>query len=156
MKQYFKYSSGYVNINDEHLFMTNSGNWSETHTLEEKSSKTEKANNRKNLKFDFLIFVLIICIAFVVYDAFNSRGVSRSLPMGLIVLALALYRYFKNETGKKIKIPLAKIINVEVTGNKATIFFYNKANEKDSEELSKIDSKGIQLLEQLNLKPIVQ
>lgn len=154
MKHYFKYSYGYVNIDDENLFMTNSGNWSETHSLEEKSSKTEKANRKKNLKFDFLIFVLIICIAFTVYDGINDV-ISRSIPIGLLVLALAVYKYFQNEKGKRIKIPLAKIIAIEVIGNNAKIFFYNKSNEKDSEELLKIDSKGIEIIEKLSLKLIV-
>ena len=38
MKEYFKYANGYININDENLFLTHSGNWSETSTLVEKLS----------------------------------------------------------------------------------------------------------------------
>lgn len=155
MKQYFKYSNGYVNINEENIFMTNSGNWSEIHSLEEKSAKTEKANRRKKLKYDFYIFVMIVCGAFGIYNAINDV-INKTIPIFLVGMLLGVYKYFQNEKGKRIKIPLVKIIAIEVTGNNAKIFFYNKSNEKDSEELSKMESKGLQILEQLNLKSMVE
>jgi hypothetical protein len=50
MKEYFKYANGFVNINYENLFLTNSGYWSETRELLEKSSKTIKKHKYKSLK----------------------------------------------------------------------------------------------------------
>ena len=60
MKEFFKYANGYVNINDENLFLTNSGNWSETKEINEKSAKTIRQNNVKGFKFYVFLFIIIV------------------------------------------------------------------------------------------------
>ncbi|WP_196889864.1 hypothetical protein [Aureivirga sp. CE67] len=42
MKEWFKYELGYVNIDSENIYLTGSGNWSETKNLEEKTRKVSK------------------------------------------------------------------------------------------------------------------
>ena len=37
MKQWFKYEFGFVNLDSENFYLTNSGNWSETENLKEKT-----------------------------------------------------------------------------------------------------------------------
>ena len=37
MKHWFKYEFGYVNIDSEYLYFTNTGNWSEVQEIKEKS-----------------------------------------------------------------------------------------------------------------------
>ena len=58
MKEYFKYANGFVNLNDENLFLTNSGNWSETSDLLEKSPKSIRQNNFKGFKIYIYLFDL--------------------------------------------------------------------------------------------------
>lgn len=148
MKNFFKYNNGYVNIDEDNLFLTNSGNWSETNDIQEKSTKTEKENNYKNFKYKFFLFVLGLLVCFVLYKSFDNLK-NKILPLGLIVLFISVYRYFKNETGKKIKIPLEKIASIEFFENDVKINFYNSLNILDSEYLKKIDTKGFDILKSL-------
>ena len=74
MKEYFKYANGYVNINDENLFLTNSGNWSETHDLLEKSPKSIRKNDLKSVKIYAYYFVIIVLVAIFVIDIFKDLG----------------------------------------------------------------------------------
>ena len=104
MKEYFKYDNGYVNINDENLFLTNSGNWSEIATIEEKSAKTIKQNKIKGIKFYVFIALLLCFVALSI-----TRAKSGTIPIGLILLAFAAFMYMKREVGSKYKIPLFDI-----------------------------------------------
>ncbi|MGH2664439.1 hypothetical protein [Flavobacterium sp.] len=144
MKEYFKYDSGYVNINDENLFLTNSGNWSETAAIEEKSSKTIRKNTVKGLKFYAFILVLLCLVALSV-----ARAKSGSIPIGLILLVFAAFIYMKREVGSKYKIPLSKIKNIEINGSEVKIIFLNSNNVEDFEIIHKVENKGLSILTDL-------
>lgn len=138
MKEYFKYDNGYVNINDENLFLTNSGNWSEIAAIEEKSEKTIKQNNIKGIKFYVFIALLLCFVALSI-----ARAKSGTIPIGLILLAFAAFMYMKRESGSKYKIPLSKIKNIEISGHEAKIIFLNSNNLEDFEILHKVENKGL-------------
>ena len=144
MKNYFKYDNGYVNINDENLFLTNSGNWSETYDLWEKSPKSIKQNNFKSNKINLFLF-LIICIGLLMI----SKAKNAVLPLGFISLGIAAFFYIKRETGKRYKIPILKIIKIEVVDNSVKIIFYNANNQEDFEEITNVEFKGLGILEEL-------
>lgn len=144
MKQYFKYANGYVNINNENLFLTNSGNWSETYDLLEKSPKSIKQNNFKTNKINLFLF-LIICIGLLMI----SKAKNAALPLGFISLGIAAFFYMKLETGKRYKIPISKIIKIEVVDNVVKIIFYNANNQEDFEEITNVEYKGLGILEEL-------
>lgn len=141
MKEYFKYANGYININDENLFLTNSGNWSETHDLMEKSPKSIRKNKFKGFKIYIYLFVVACLIILVL-----SKSKSGSVPVGIILLGLAAFTYMKRETGKQYKIPISKIQNIEFSENQTKIIFLNQANAEDFEILNKVDNKGIEIL----------
>lgn len=145
MKDYFKYERGYVNIDDQNLFLTNTGNWSETKELNEKSPRSIRKNRFKEFKYYF--FFLIIG-ALLLFFFFKSE---RFPIVGITGLAFAVYMYMKRETGKSYKIPLEKIIRIEIMNSSATIVFHNQANENDSEEISGIEIKGLDILSELKL-----
>lgn len=145
MKEYFKYANGFVNINDENLFLTNSGNWSETHELLEKSSKSIKQNNFKGFKIYIFLFVIACLIVLILLK--SKKG---SIPFGIILLGLGVFAYMKRETGKRYKIPISKIISVTIIENSAKIIFFNENNNEDFEELYGIDAKGLGVLKELN------
>lgn len=144
MKNYFKYDNGYVNIIDENLFLTNSGNWSETYDLLEKSPKSIKQNNFKSNKINLFLF-LIICIGLLMI----SKAKNAVLPLGFISLGIAAFFYMKRETGKRYKIPILKIIKIEVVDNSVKIIFYNANNQEDFEEITNVEFKGLAILEEL-------
>lgn len=145
MKDYFKYNNGYVNIDTENVFLTNSGNWSETHSLQEKSLKSIKKNARKGFKIYIYLFVIAVIIALVLSKAKNG-----SIPVGIILLGLGAYTYMKRETGKQYKIPISKIKAVEISENQAKIIFLNELNSDDFEILNGVEAKGIGILSELS------
>lgn len=147
MKEYFKYDHGYVNINDENLFLTNSGNWSETLTIEEKSVKTIRKNNAKSFRI-YIYFFLVICLNILII----SRSQKGAIPFGIILLALGAFLYMKREMGNKYKIPLSKIKNIEISGNEAKIIFFNSSNAEDVEIIRKIENKGLLILSDVTEK----
>ena len=147
MKEYFKYANGFVNLNNENLFLTNSGNWSETLNLLEKSPKSIRKNNIKSYKIYIYLFIVACLIVLVL-----TKAKSGSIPFGLILLGLGTYSYLKRETGKQYKIPISKIKSIIINENEVTIFFYNSNGIEDFEILAKVDNKGLDILS--HLKPI--
>jgi hypothetical protein len=145
MKEYFKYANGFVNINDENLFLTNSGNWSETHELFEKSSKSIRQNNFKGFRIYIFLFSVACLIVLIL-----SKSKSGSIPFGIILLGLGAFAYMKRETGKQYKIPISKIIRVTIIENSAKIIFFNENNNEDFEEINGLEAKGLGVLEELN------
>jgi len=150
MKEYFKYAKGFVNINDENLFLTNSGNWSETHELLEKSSKSIRQNKFKANKIYFYYLFVIVLLGFGIFDILRDIK-NKTFPFGIILLGLGTFAYMKRETGKRYKIPISKIISVTIIENSAKIIFFNENNNEDFEEIYGIDAKGLIVLEELNL-----
>lgn len=140
MKEFFKYSNGYININDENLFMTNSGNWSETLELQEKSPKSIKKNSYKNIKY--YVFFLIVCGIFLLSISFEGRG-KNALPILLIILMILAYRHFSNEMGNKYKIPLSKLKNIQIDGKEVKFVFLNFKDEEDFEIIHGVEEKGL-------------
>lgn len=147
MKEYFKYSNGYINIDSDNLFMTNSGNWSETHDLVEKSSKSIRKNNMKGFKVYVFLFIVACLMVFLFL-----KSKSGSIPFGIILLGLGAFAYMRSETGKRYKIPIAKITSIEIAENTAKFIFLNENNTEDFEEIKGIDAKGLTLLESLQQK----
>ncbi|MFT3796425.1 hypothetical protein [Flavobacterium sp.] len=147
MKEYFKYANGYVNIKGDDLFLTNSGNWSEIQDLKEKSPKTASQNRLKRFRFDFFFFIVLLLIGFAVMRFFKNGSIT--FPIVMVALGFGVYRYFKNETGNSYKIPRQKIIRIDLSGQQATIVFYNEQEQQDLETLSGIEPKGVDLLQQL-------
>lgn len=145
MKEYFKYDNGFVNINDENLFLTNSGNWSETHDMLEKSPKSKRLNNLKGFKVYAFFFILALLIL-----AILSK--SGKIPFGILILALFAFAYLRKETGKRYKIPLSKIQSMTITDKEAKIVFLNANGVEDFEIIHNITDKGISIFNSLNLK----
>ncbi|MEC4005073.1 hypothetical protein OX283_010420 [Flavobacterium sp. SUN052] len=146
MKEYFKYNKGFVNIDDENLYLTNSGNWQEARNVQEKSSKTIKANNFRKNKISFYFYILLgLGILGTIYQF--SKGNSVRLPLVFSGLGFAVYRYLIRETGNRYKIPLSKIKLVSRENDSVTITFLDEQGSETTEVISGVDEKGIRLLE---------
>lgn len=133
MKHHFKYASGYINIDEENLYLTSSGNWQETQTLLEKSSNSQAANRRRITGNSIFLYGVLgtACVVIVV-----MVGKDR-LKFGLLLLLFfGLYKlnqYFKREMGNRYKIPLSKIDAAEQHGDGLKISFRNADNQPDHE-----------------------
>lgn len=150
MKEYFKYGNGYVNIDDENLYLTNSGNWSETHELEEKSPKSVRKNNHKTFRINSYYFIIGLVLLLVVIGIMNKNS-HIAIPLGIIIIVITAFKYMRSESGKKYKIPLSKIKNFEIVDNSIKINFVNLNNEIDFETINKVEEKGLIYLEKLHL-----
>ncbi len=155
MKYYFKYGSGYVNIDDKNLFLTNSGNWQETRDLEEKSEKTVIQNNSRIAKMQGFVYTVFGTIGIFIWDTLDNKKVSAGIIIILLALAYKVLIYFKSDFGKRYKIPLAKIESIEEYNNETIKFnFLNANNEPDFEIIDKVESNGFKILYDLKLLEI--
>lgn len=147
MKHYFKYSNGYINIDDKSLYLTSSGNWQEARELIEKGKTSIKKNNaRINYMKGFVYTVFAISIFLLLFMVENNK-ISITLSAGLILLVYYVNNYFKVEFGVRYKIPLTKIDSIEPYENDSIkISFRNAENEPDSEIVNGVEEKGIAFL----------
>lgn len=145
MKEYFKYNNGFVNLDDENLYLTNSGNWQEARNLQEKSSKTIKTNKIKKRKIS-LYFYFLLGIGILGLMLQLSKGNSIRIPIVFCGLGFLAYRYMIRETGNSYKIPLAKIKSVVLNDTMVTFHFLDENSEETKESINGIDAKGIQIL----------
>lgn len=146
MKEYFKYTKGFVNIDDDNLYLTNSGNWQEARNLKEKSSKTIKANNFRKNKINLYFYILLgLGILGTIYQFYKGHSVR--LPLVFSGLGFAAYRYMIRETGNRFKIPLSKIKSITNENDLTSILFLDEQNLETSEIISGLEIKGIALLE---------
>ena len=155
MKHYFKYASGYINIDSENLFMTNSGNWQETHELQEKSNKTAASNNGRVFRMKAYVYTSFGLIGIFIAGLFTRNTdptIGTFIVLGLLgILAYFLFEYFKRDFGKRYKIPLAKITAIEPYEKGLRLHFLNAAGQPDMEVLDNVEPKGFELLRQLEL-----
>jgi hypothetical protein len=151
MKEYFKYGRGYVNINEEFLFLTNSGNWSEIQNIEEKSPKSIKRNKLKSLKNN-LFYVILLGLLF-----YSNTGLEADrFKAGFLIVALGIsaYFYMKRETGNKYKIPLSKISTILINKSEVNINFINADDTEDFEVITNVEEKGLKILSKIPAQSI--
>ncbi|MEL1242911.1 hypothetical protein AAEO56_01445 [Flavobacterium sp. DGU11] len=149
MKHYFKYAAGYINLDSESIYLTNSGNWQEARGLQEKGKATIAANNYRILKMKGFIFTLYIIIVETLFDMVSNFQVYMVLVIGLGILAYYILQYFKSDFGVCYKIPLAKISTIEKHERGLKINFMNAYGEPDFEIVDKVDAAGIKTLTSL-------
>lgn len=143
MKHHFKYGSGYINIDDQNLYMTSSGNWQEVEKLTEKNEISEKANKWRIRGNSMFIFALVLLVAIVVVFGVGKGNIKFGF---LILIYLGLHfviRYFQREMGSRYKIPLVKIDTVEPHDGGLKITFRNAHNQPDQEILKKVKDADI-------------
>lgn len=148
MKEYYKYANGYINLNDENLYLTNSGNWQETLSLEEKKSKAKQPGILQ--RPDINIFKYSALGLFLVLMRFGPVG-KYNILFGLPIAIYFLMWLFKKEQAKPYKIPLTKIEAIKPYNEGLKIIFRNGNNEPDFEIVDNVDPKGIETL--IGLKP---
>lgn len=146
MKEWFKYEFGYVNIDDHCIYFTNSGNWSETRDMSEKSNETDaKADSKKS---SVLIFFIAVSALFC-YLIFRNLEIGRmSITLILLVTigSYSLYNYLKSDIGSKFKIPLEKISLIEVHNDTFIIHFTDGVSKDTTYKVTKFEEKGIKII----------
>jgi uncharacterized protein (DUF58 family) len=147
MKTWFKYEYGFVNIDSQNIYFTNSGNWSETRALEEKGK--QKPNNFRKFKIQLFLIICVILFASLFYFNILSGKISILLLVSLAISMYFIYNYMKTELGAKFKLPISKVKSIEIVESNVTINFFDADNEINHIYLEKVEEKGKSILEGL-------
>ncbi|MBF05076.1 MAG: hypothetical protein CMP76_17500 [Flavobacterium sp.] len=149
MKDFFKYEKGYINIDATYLYLTQTGNWSETDSLAEKSAKSKSIATRKKIK-TYSFYVMLLAFSLLLYfNVTNGKSGKFMLPLGIILLLISSFNYFRAGSGSQYKIPLHKINTMEYSFKSLKIYFKNADNKDDFERIENVEPKGITLLKEL-------
>lgn len=142
MQAFFKYKFGYVNIDSENLYFTNSGNWSETTGMQEKG--IQKQNNSKQTRISYFFTFLFSILFLITIVDLSIERMAVSIPIA--ILSFSAYRYLSSELGEQFKLPISKISNVEVLDSEVTLSFINGNEESEFIEIAGVDEKGLDLM----------
>jgi hypothetical protein len=152
VKEWFTHEYGFVNIDTENIYFTNTGNWSETKDLEEKG--LQEQNSFRQFRMKIIPFILIAVAVFLLIFPIDSGKVKFSLITGLVVLAISARKYLKTEISSKFKLPISKVKSITLNNKTAIIIFQNGKGKQVQETLENLDQKGIDLLEELTQKKL--
>jgi hypothetical protein len=148
LKHFFKYQRGYVNLDENFVYLTTTGNWSEINELSEKTGASKRDNNlRISLNGIFLIMAIGAGALILLFGLLNGR--LSFMPMVLVpVGGYYLYRYMQRDLGVKYRIPISKITSIELNQaeKKVILRFLNGSDEKDQEILNNVEQKGFEIL----------
>lgn len=150
MKRHFKYSNGYINVDENNVYITSTGNWSETKILTEKPFGKSMYDDGKYFGFyQVLGFIILLLVSIF------SNDTTWYIKGGLILLCgLLFYKtkdYFTPELGERFLIPKIKILNINQTKKQLIIEFKSLDNKNDFIKLN-----GIIEIDELrnNLRPV--
>ncbi|MFP9114373.1 hypothetical protein ACLI1A_10560 [Flavobacterium sp. RHBU_3] len=147
MKEYFKYKYGYINIDDENLYMTNSGKWQEARETEEKSRANEAVNERRINYMKSFVFIVFGGIVIYFAQTIDNKKVSIGIVVAALAIGYKLYDYFSSEFGSRYRIPLHKLESVTAQGTeRIRIGFLNANGNPDFEMIDGLEPKGREFL----------
>ncbi|MES2543864.1 MAG: hypothetical protein V4548_03195 [Bacteroidota bacterium] len=150
MKEWFKYEFGYVNIDSENLYLTNSGNWSETKDLTEKTKSVARKNDSRSSSVLGFIILIVGLLGFAIIKSIIDGKLGITLILFAIGGGYKFYEYMKSEIGAQFKIPFNKISEIKFNENNIELFFINGEGNTDSYKLYKTEDKAINIINILN------
>lgn len=154
IKEWFSHKYGCVNLDSNTIYFTNSGNWSETKELKEKSRKVDNTNHWNNLWTYGFVIIAIVFFLFIIFAQFINGKLKISFLVLLLGLGYKMYEYMKNDLGPNFKIPINKIKKIVIQDAQFTILFVNGELRETSHQLMGLDAKGINILTVLQSKII--
>lgn len=149
MEHWFKYEFGYVNIDDDYLYLTNSGNWRETQKLKEKTKQIAEIKNQYGIAV--VMFTVLIIGVIMVLMSMNILTKMYTTMLVLVTFGIGYRVYLKTELGVlPFKIPHEKIKNIDFKKNNITIMFVNGEGDEDWQHLVGVEAKGLEIMGDLD------
>lgn len=146
MKDWLKHSNGFLNIDDDFIYATKSGNWSEVTDLEEKNAVGFKAANfASKFKAGIYIAAVIGVTIFVV----TKNLLQGSLVIGLPILAYFSYKYMVPEYRASFSIPIKKIKDIEIKKESVRVEFEDAKGSIVSNDFRELDKKGFLIIQKV-------
>ncbi len=152
MKEWFPYLYGFVNCTDDFIYFTKSGNWSETKTLKEKSTKTIRKSSYKSQASQWIVGILSLGYVYVYFTKVSLDKPSISSAIGIIPLIAGIYftfKRFEKDMGLVFGIPIQKIQKITFEPNNTVVHFSNGDGINDSYRVTGISEKGIATLREI-------
>lgn len=147
MKEWLKHKYGYINIDDENVYVTKTGNWSEINGLKEKNFKLLKfADFRTKLKVGIYLVLMLGLVLFGFVSNIISGNISVLLIFGLPVLGYTAFQYIIPEFGSSFVIPKNKINDVRTEGSDVHIDFLDANNKSTSNHFRSLNEKGLEII----------
>jgi len=152
MKDWFEYEYGFVNIDDENIYLTESGNWSETKNLHEQTPNnkvSEGVNKFLTILFLGFVFLAIIGIMILKFSASFRFGIIGGI--GLISGGIAVWNFLKSDFGSNFYIPISKLEKIEVGDDYFVLFFLDKSGKASTYSITKPEPKGFEIIKKVLL-----
>ena len=153
MKEWLKHKHGYLNIDENNLYFTKTGNWSEIPDLKEQNSEEFKTADQ-NSKIKLISFVGVIGSAFlwIFLSGIGNGNFTILQILATIVTAYLVYNYLIPEHGAAFLIPYNKIQKIEFEDDNATVHFLDYDGTNATYRLMTLDLDGIHLINRIEYK----
>jgi hypothetical protein len=147
MKEWLKHKYGFINIDDENVYVTKTGNWSEVSGLEEKNYKPFKfADFRTKLKIGFYLFIVFGIILFGFISNIISGNINFLLIVGLPVVGYTAFQYIIPEFGSSFVIPKNKITDLRIKESDLFIEFLDANDQNTLIHFRSLNQKGLEII----------
>ncbi|MBL0035488.1 MAG: hypothetical protein IPP26_06905 [Flavobacteriales bacterium] len=131
-RRYFQLEQGYLNVDEQGLYFTRSGNWQEALAARERSMKQGPAHAGR------LVIGIVIILIGGLFLLFGHMSDASDTGSTLVALALSafgvfsLYRALRHDFGPVFRVPFSKIIALEGPADeRLTIRFVNGDAKED-------------------------
>lgn len=140
IQKHFKYSKGYINIDDINIYLTETGNWSETKGLSEKMSNQlfRRYGNAIAILGVSLVIALVGIFVFISSQKIRIGGI-----VGVIAILFFFYQAVSSKLGYTFYIPKEKIIKISSHQNILFLKFKNAFDKEEIVRLSDIENGKI-------------
>jgi hypothetical protein len=146
-KLYFEYAFGYVNIDEECIYFTATGNWDEVRKLKGNRHDFIKPAHQKATKSQVYLVLLTLMMLGLFYYAWLSRSI-----MPIFVGVCGFYFGFqavRHQVKPRFYLPLDEINEVHLAGDKVTITFDEDPILSSQFILEQVSEKGIDILQEV-------
>lgn len=150
MKEWLKHKYGYINIDDENVYVTKTGNWSEISKLQEKNHRRFIfLDGRTKLKIGIYLFVQAGLILYVFVSNIVSGDFLVSLVILTLLIAYSVFSYLIPEYGSSFVIPKNKILTIQIKASEAHITFLDANNKSSSNHFRGLNTKGLEIIDRV-------
>lgn len=128
-RRYFELERGYLNIDENGLAFTRSGNWQHATEAPERSKL-----QRPRRQVSQVIGSLLILVGGILSGLFESQHAEVSIPLAVGLIGLGIYRFyriFRHDMAPEFRIPFRNLRSVEAKEGRLTVFFVNGDLEED-------------------------
>lgn len=142
MTAWFQYEYGFINIDDEYLYFTNTGNGSEIRAIKEKSGGTSKRVDNNAPKAFLFLFLLFCGLTYLLFILLSATILMLGAMIPCFILCYKVYQYMRNELGPSFLIPQANIQAIILEEDHAHIQYLDHKGLVKEISIEKIGERG--------------